>query len=124
MEELKANLNRDERRGLGVRTFSDIVNDAGGLDAFLFPGTVKTRWGQWRLNEQRRVLSYFPRDGWAMYEIDLDELNTNAKVLDRIMQLNVKLWMRSMDMRDLLFAIRDILPIRHPQIVSAWWFQR
>lgn len=64
------------------------------------------RWGAWRLNRRSLELT-IDRDGFQ-YEIDLERITTSAQMLDWIYQLRGKMWMRSVDIADLVAAFDDI----------------
>jgi hypothetical protein len=99
-----------------VRTFSDIVEDAGGIDHFLNP----SRWGNWHYDKKQNVLRYVRPNGSELYELPLDEATTAAQVLDWIMQLREKSWLSDRDIRDVLTAFRDLLnPQRNPDL-AVW----
>ncbi len=66
------------------------------------------RWGQWGFDSKRLCLVF--KDG--LYEVNLEDMNTSAQMLDWIFQVSNKTWADRKDIGDLVQALEDLL---HPQ---------
>lgn len=67
-----------------------------------------TTWGTWQYNEKRLTLTYSGYNHYR-YEIDLEECDTSAEVLDHIFQVQTKAWASSQVLGDLVIALSCIL---------------
>lgn len=63
------------------------------------------QWGAWVFNPKNYTLGHATEG----YEIDLDEINSSAAMLDWIFQILGKKWATAKVMHDLLQALDDIL---------------
>ena len=63
------------------------------------------RWGDWTFDPEQLTLEYSPKD----YEIDLEEIQSSAAILDWLFQVHGKPWSDSRIVYDLLQAFDDIL---------------
>ena len=64
------------------------------------------RWGDWHLEVGNLTLVL--RSGHDNYEIDLEQINDSAQMLDWIFQLRTKTWVTNDIIGDLLSAFQDI----------------
>ena len=65
------------------------------------------KWGDWEVNLDIVCLEFIPDDG-RWYEIDLQQLNSAAPILDWIYQFAEKTWAREEDVGHLVRALRYI----------------
>ncbi len=70
---------------------------------------MRIRWGKWEFDPSIKVLRH---DDAKYYEVDLEDMETSAAMLDWIFQLHGKTWCARHDIGDLVEALRDLL---HPQ---------
>lgn len=69
------------------------------------------RWGVWKLNARNLTLECDTPDAFG-YEIDLEEINDGAEILDWMFHLADKRWMTPQMVHDLLEAFEDIFHAR------------
>ncbi|OGM08254.1 hypothetical protein A2Z67_00955 [Candidatus Woesebacteria bacterium RBG_13_36_22] len=76
-------------------------------DLDMFKPKAKTRWGGWVYSPLFLTLTYYP----TIYEIDLEEINSSAEMLDWIFKLWNKTWVQSKPkiISDLISAFQDLL---------------
>src|SRR5262245_30516631 len=73
---------------------------------FDYPPQHGDHWGPWRYDARRLILGH--RD-MPSYEIDLEALNSSARMLDIIFQVKSKTWCSGADAGHLLEALRWLL---------------
>jgi hypothetical protein len=66
------------------------------------------QWGKWWLDVKRLCLVYQPEGRSGGYEVDIEQINSSAEMLDWIFQINNKGWASAKDIADLLEAFGDI----------------
>ena len=62
-------------------------------------------WGNWEFNSDNWILLYKPEQ----YEIDLEEINSSAEILDWVFQIRDKQWCDAQILDDMLTAFYEIL---------------
>jgi hypothetical protein len=85
-----------EDREPRIRHISEVAAEADPI-----PG----RWGPWVYDPKGRLLTHRRE----RYEIPLDEMRTSAEILDWIMQLSAKSWLKELDLGHLVRAIDALL---------------
>lgn len=72
---------------------------------------MKGKWGYWEYNPNNLTLQFSKTigDDYSEYEIDLEQCNTSAAVLDWIFQVKSKYWCSDRDIADLLRAFDDLM---------------
>lgn len=80
---------------LKLRTLADIPSKR-----LIFP--TGTQWGAWTLHANYTLTHS------VGYEIDLEQFDTSAEMLDTIFQVTQKTWCTAQDAKDFLEAIRDL----------------
>ena len=76
----------------------------------LSDGRPKDRWGKWVLNTQNLTIVFDPKK--VGYDIDLEELDTSAQMLDWYYHAKHKVYFGPQDMYDLMSAFEDIFDPR------------
>jgi len=66
----------------------------------------KQKWGNWIYDSKTNHLCYYKGKA-CIYPINLNNKNTNSKILDLIFQINTKNWSKDA-MHDLIQALNDI----------------
>ena len=75
------------------------------------PRPLKAKWGDWIFDDRRLTLTCYgcyahPDNG---YEIDLEEIDCSAEMLDTIFQIRNKNWATPQRLKDLLDALHALL---------------
>ena len=69
-------------------------------------------WGQWRYNKASLTLDYVDyepgKQGEIAYQVDFERCGTADDILDWILQLSAKNWIRAEDIGDLVQAFREL----------------
>jgi len=63
------------------------------------------QWGKWKFDAERLALVF----GNGEYEVDLENMNSSAQMLDWIFQISNKSWATRKDVGDLVQALQDLL---------------
>jgi hypothetical protein len=66
---------------------------------------MQTQWGQWILDMGAHVLHHTE----GCYDVDLDQMNTSAEMLNWIFQITGKTWATKEDLGDFLHALDYLL---------------
>ncbi len=66
------------------------------------------RWGNWRFDAKQLDL-VFEENGREQYAVDLEDMDSCAKMADWIFQVNMKVWATREDIGNLIQALDDLL---------------
>jgi hypothetical protein len=81
-------------------------NDEEGRRRVSAAGKDGQRWGRWEYKASNLTL-VLDNEGWE-YEVDLEECNNSAEILDWIVQVSQKAFAKSSDVGDLVRALDDL----------------
>src|SRR6266850_8563237 len=76
---------------------------------FHYPPQHGDHWGPWQFDARLLTLTHID-DSW--YEIDLETLDTSARMLDLIFQITSKTWVSREDAGHLIEALRALLSLQ------------
>lgn len=69
-----------------------------------------TTWGDWQFNTSNACLEYTdPHTRQMIYQVPVDEMDTSARILDWIFQIEEKTWADRTVVGDFVTATRSIL---------------
>src|SRR5437660_649284 len=81
----------------------------------------QVKWGEWILDADRLVLEYYYK-GRHWYEIDLERCEDAAQILDWVLQLSGKVWIRDKPqlLLDLIVALEELTEYRLQGLVCPF----
>jgi hypothetical protein len=65
------------------------------------------RWGKWRFDAKLLDLVY-EEDGREQYAVDLKDMDSSARMMDWVFQVNMKAWATREDVGNLIEALDDL----------------
>ncbi len=83
---------------------------------------MKKTWGRWLADAENLSLRFCNGGGDCLYTIPLTSCNTSSEVLDWIVRLREKRWIRKRDMADLVIALDDLLGLQENFAGDSWLY--
>ncbi len=83
---------------------------------------MEKRWGRWSLDTENLLLRFSQYGKRAVYAIPLTSCNTSSEILDWIIRLREKRWIKKRDIADLVLALDDLLGLQENFSGDGWLY--
>jgi hypothetical protein len=83
---------------------------------------MKKQWGRWSAESENLLLRFCSDEGDCLYTIPLTSCNSSSEILDWIVRLKEKRWIRKRDIADLVIALDDLLGLQENFSGDSWLY--